>query len=337
MQDKLRTLLLVVGLVLGALAGPGRPVLARDSQEISKTPPVAIVASVSGDAVIKYPNRDWQKCYALDLVGPETLVRTGAAGTLVIIFFYDDHREILMPQTEARTSFRNLEKVSGEVRRETSRSGGNEFDVPYAMGFRLVKSFFKPASDPGEAHRESVFLSAYVKVTAYPPVFIWRDTGAPSYRLQLFNEKGQFIYETRLDKPTFKFPHKPPFRLIKGGLYYWQVLNDKDEVLVRKYGFMLLTQPQVKLLDQQESEFENIQRRQKGEQTSYTELFLMYNQYHTLDKLVHHLQSWRDVEPDNPNVYRVLARVYLMKGCPLQARAALEQEVRLGQPDPVED
>lgn len=337
MQARLKTLLLTLGLLLAFAGASTHPSLARDSQEISKTPPVAIVASVSGDASIRYPNRDWQKCYALDLVGPETQIRTGVGGTVVIIFFYDDHREIVSPQGEARTGFRSLERMSGEVRRETSRSGGNEFDVPHAMGLRLVKSAFRPASDPDEAAREQDFVSAYVKVTAYPPVFVWRDTQALSYRLQLFNEKGEFIYETTVPKPPFKFPHKPPFRLIKGGLYYWQVLDDRDRVIVRKYGFKLLTQPQVKLLGQQEAECEGIQRRQKGEQASLTELFLMYSQYHTLDKLVHHLQAWRETEPDNPNVYRVLARLYLMKGCPLKAREALEQEVRLGQPDPVED
>ena len=169
-----------------------------------------------------------------------------------------------------------------------------------------------------------------------PPTFHWRNQGLKKYRLQIFNERQEFLYETASPKPSYAFPSKPPFRVIKGAVYYWQVLTPKDEILVRRYSFKLLTVPQVKFLNASQKDFDQVQARMKGEQRSFTEQFLIYNQYRTLDKLVHLLQMWRDAEPENPNVYRWLARAYLMKGCPLKARNCIEKEGQLGLPDPIE-
>ena len=53
---------------------------------------------------------------------------------------------------------------------------------------------------------------------------------------------------------------------------------------------------------------------------SFTELFLVYNQMHAVDKLVHHMQTWNMHAKDNPYVRRYLSYAYLLKGCPLKAR-----------------
>jgi hypothetical protein len=325
-----RTILVALLVLLGTT-----PLYAEGQQEIAQNLPVAMVAAVKGDAQIKYPNQDWRKCYALDLLGPEVQLKTGSDGTITSIFFFDDHREIVASGSEAKLSFHNIEKINGDVTREVSKSGGNEFEVPYIILVRLKSNLFVHADDPGEAEKEDGFLQGLVKVNTYPPVFTWKDSGAPKYRLQLFNEHDEFIYEAVSAKPTYKFPYNPTFRLIKTGEYYWQVQTPNDDMVVRKYGFRLLTLPLVKALARAEADFDAVQKRQPGETSSFTELFLVYSQYHALDKIIHHLERWTQVSPDNPNVYRYLCRAYLLKGCPLKARQALEKAVHLGANDPI--
>lgn len=325
--------------ILAVLAVTSRAALAKDplgSEELSRNPPVALVSGVWGDAQILYPGEDWRQCYALDLLTPEAQIRTGARSKVVASFFFDDHRERIGPDSVVSVAFRELRKAQGTVEREMARSGGQEFtSPPWVATVKLISDAFAGADDPGEKEREMDFLSSFVDVTTYPPVFRWRNLNIKKYRLQLFNEKDQFIFEATPPEPRYKFPYNPPFRLTKTAQYYWQVITPKDAIVVRKYPFMLLTKPLVSFVKASERDFDGVQKKQKGEPTSFTELFLVYNQYHMLDKLVHHLQVWRDVDPQNPNIYRYLCRAYLLRGCPLLAREALAEAHRLGAVDPV--
>jgi hypothetical protein len=316
------------------LAAPRPCAAAGDDPSLEKEQPVAIVAGVRGDVQIRLGESDWKKCYALDLVRPSSELQTGADGAIVVIFFYDDHREMLGPSSVAKSDFRNLTKKSGTLKTERSKSGGSEFDVPYITTVKLNQGQFANADAANEQQKETDYLSAYVDVTQYPPIFHWRDLKTPPYRLQLFDEKKQFLYEKKLNANVFRFPYTG-MRLTKSGQYYWQVLAPQDVIVVARYGFRLLTRPLVKYIAQQEREYDAIQAKQKGDTVSATELFLVYNQYRTLDKGIHLLQVWREMEPDNPNVYRYLTRAYILRGCPLNARQALQQEIQLGGTDPV--
>lgn len=308
---------------------------ARGDEQPARQRPVAIVAGAQGDVQLEKDEGDWRKCNALDMLRPGARLKTGADGSATVIFFYDDHREMLGTNTEGQVAFRNIAKTSGTLRSEPAKNGGNEFDVPYVAQLKLNQGLFAHAEDAGEQKKEETFLKAYVEVTAYPPIFHWADVGQSPYRMQLFDEKKQFVYEIKVKGNTYKFPYKPPFRLIKSGFYYWQVLTQKNDPVVGQYGFRLLTLVLARFIAQQERYYEAVQARLKGDTVSSTELFLVYNQYRTLDKLVHLLQLWRDSQPDNPSVYRYLTRAYLLKACPFNARQALQQEIHLGGTDPV--
>jgi len=321
---------MLVVTVLVSLAPPA------SADDLPKQRPVAIIAGAQGDVQLKTGSNDWQKGYPLDLLRPDTYVKCGTDGQAVIIFLYDDHRETIGPNSEGQVAFRSITKMSGSLKSEPAKNGGNEFNIPYVGQLKLNQGMFTHADDAGEQKTEDTFLSAYVEVTTYPPIFHWADVGQKPYRLQLFDDAKQFIYEAKVPLTTYRFPYKPPFRLIKSGLYYWQVLAPNNNLVVGQYDFRLLTLPLVKFIAQQEKLYNAIQAKQKGDTVSATELFLVFNQYHTLDKLVHLLQDWRTNQPDNPEVYRYLTRAYLLKGCPFHARQALQQEIRLGGTDPVQ-
>lgn len=327
--------LLVALLAACVLVSPRPCTAAGDDDQLEKEQPVAIVAGVRGDAQFRTATSDWHKSFALDLVRPGTEFKTAGDGAMVVIFFYDDHREMLGPNSTARSDFRNLTRQSGQLKTEKSKSGGSEFEVPYITKVKLNRGQFTDADQPNEKQKENDYLSAYVEVTQYPPIFHWKDVKTPPYRIQLFDERKQFLFENSVPQTTWRFPYKGQ-QLTKSGQYYWQVLGPKDVILVARYGFRLLTRPLVKYIAAQEREYDAVQAKQKGDTISSTEMFLVYNTYHTLDKCLHLLQVWRAAEPNNPNVYRYLTRAYLLKGCPLSAREALQQEIQYGGNDPVQ-
>ena len=326
------TLAAVIAFAALTLAQPAH---AQQNQDLASQKPVAIVAGAYGDAQIKIGDSDWRKSYALDLVPPTTQFKTGNDGRFVIIYLYDDHRELLAPNSTGTTDFRGLINTTGKASREPSKSGGMEFSVPYITKLKLNQPQFANANSPGEMQRELDFMSSYVDVTRYPPIFHWRNAKMNPYSIQLFNESKQFIYGKRVSQPLYTFPTRAPFQLIKTGTYYWQVLGPQNQIIVAQYAFRLLTLPLVKYVAQQERVFDAVQAKQKGDTVSATELFLVLNHYKTLDKGIHLLQEWAKLEPTNPNVFRNLCRGYILKGCPLMAQQALQKEIQLGGNDPV--
>lgn len=327
--------LLVAMLAVAALALP-RPALAQDDDgALAQQKPVAIVAGASGDVQIQIGSNDWRKAYALDLIPPTTQFKTGADGQLVIIYLYDDHRESLGPNSTGKSDFRGLTNTTGKYGKEPSRSGGMEFSRPYMAKVKLYPELFANVNDPGEMKKELDFMSAYVDVVRFPPIFHWRNAKLNPYRIQIFDEKKQFIYGKQVTGPRYDFPAKAPFQLTKSGTYYWQVIGPQDQMIVAQYAFRILTLPLVKYVKSQERAYRDVQAKQPGDTVSSTELFLVFNHYKTLDKGIHLLQNWAKYEPTNPNVFRYLCRAYILKGCPLLAQQALQQEIQLGGNDPV--
>lgn len=316
---------------------------AQDTEELNKNQPVCIVSLVSGPCEIKTPDSDWHAAWWLTLLRPEDQLRTPGNGKLVLDFFADDHLEIVDPGTEAKIAFRNVVKTSpgGGVRLDPARDRARtEIAIPYLLMRKLFANDFAGADDPDAMTRENQFLNARVKCEAFPPVFFWKNTGAASYRFQLFNEWDQFMYEKKVvDKGRevrFKFPYDAPFQMAKSSEYAWQVLAPDDTIVVRKYKFTILTQPLADQVARTEKNFERLKKSGKANQTTWCDLFLLYQNRKMIDKYLHILQDMANQDPENPVIQRALVRAYLSKGCPAHAKAALDKEIQLGGMDPVE-
>lgn len=316
------------------------PSFAQDRNELAQNNPVAILSLVQGNVELKHPEGDWQPAYWLTLVRPEDQLRTPAGGKLLVDFFADDHLEILEPSTEAKVAFRNLVKVQGDggVRREQARDRAvTEIPIPYMLERKLWAKDMAPASEPDALEKEKVYLSAEVLPEAFPPVFIWRNLKAPLYKLQLFNEWNEVIYEKKLKETRFKFPYDGPFQLAKNSQYFWQVLTGDDQIVVRKYSFTLLTTLHARQLEASERKFDNLRAQKKATQSHYTDMFLLYNNRKMVDRLLHLLKEMANKDPENPMIYRALVRAYLAKGCPAHAQEALNKELQLNGVDPLEN
>jgi len=185
--------------------------------------------------------------------------------------------------------------------------------------------------------KEKVYLAATVWPDLFPPVWQWKKTGAPLYRLQLFNEWDEVIYETKPIQNRFKFPYNGPFQLAKNSQYLWQVLDPTDQILVRKYPFTLLTTLHSRELERAEKKFEATQKAGKAQQNQYTDMFLLYNNRKLIDRTLALLLQMSAKDPENPMIYRALVRVYLAKGCPAHAQQALDKELQLSGVDPLAD
>lgn len=313
---------------------------AQDKVELAKNNPVAIISLVQGDVQIKHPDGDWQPAYWLTLLRPEDQIKMPDKGKILVDFFSDDHLEAVDSNTEAKVSFKSLTKIQGNggVRREQARDRAVvEIPIPYMLERKLSAKDLAPASEPDAMEKEKVFLSAQVWPEAFPPVWQWRNTNAKLYRLQLFNEWDEVIYETKTPQNRFKFPYHGPFQLAKNSQYLWQVLDPNDQILVRKYPFTLLTTLHARELERSERRFEAAQKAKKAQQNHYTDMFILYNNRKLIDRSLALLLQMSKKDPENPMIYRALARVYLAKGCPAHAQQALDRELQLNGVDPLSD
>lgn len=328
---------IVTGLVAGLLVGGA---WAQDKTELAKNNPVAIISLVQGDVQIKHPDGDWQPAYWLTLLRPEDQIKMPDKGKILVDFFSDDHLEAVDQGTEAKVAFKSLTKIQGPggVRREQARDRAVvEIPIPYMLERKLSSKDLAPASEPDAMDKEKVYLSATVWPELFPPVWQWKRTNAPLYRLQLFNEWDEVIYETKTPQNRFKFPYNGPFQLAKNSQYLWQVLDPGDQILVRKYPFTLLTTLHARELEHAEKKFEAAQKAGKAQQNQYTDMFILYNNRKLIDRTLALLLQMSKKDPENPMIYRALARVYLAKGCPAHAQQALDKELQLNGVDPLGD
>lgn len=314
--------------------------MAQDSQELSNNPPVAIVALSKGTAQIKKPDGDWAPAYWLTLVHPEDKLRTADGAKLIVTYFHDQHREVVEPKTEAKLGFRALEKISGggSVRKESPKDRSvSEIPIPYLLVRGLTRKEFAGAEESGVYERENTFLSSYVKAEAFPPVFNWSNTGSPSYKLQLFNEWDEFLFETQTKETRFKYPYQANFQLAKNSLYKWQVTDSNDQIVVRKYPFVILTTLHARELESAEKRYNNLKAAGKATQADQTDLFLLYVQRKMIDKYLHTLEDMAKQDHQNPVIHRGLVRAYLAKGAPAHALRSLETERSYGGSDEVRE
>ena len=315
------------------------PAFAQDSAELAKNNPVGLVALVSGGCEIKKLDEDWQRVYWLTLLRPEDRLRTTDNSKLVIGFFADDHQEILESSSEAKVAFRGLTAIDNrsKIRREQARDRGvTEIAIPYMLMRKLFKKDFQQADDPEAMEKENVFLASTVHPEDFPPVFDWKNVGN-LYRIQLFNEYNEVIWETRQASNHLKYPYNAPFKLAKNSQYYWQVIGANDRLVVRKYPFTLLTLPHAQELERKERNFAKLRAARQAYANHYTDMFLLYNNRRLIDRSLKILREMSAMDPENPVIYRALVRAYLDKGCPAHAQAALDKETRFNGTDPVRD
>ncbi|MCL5773680.1 MAG: hypothetical protein M1536_04800 [Firmicutes bacterium] len=299
--------------------------------DIKEDNPVAMVASVSGDCRILIPSRTERRAYVLDFLKPGYQIRTGSDGEAVIIFFYNGHTETISSNTSCTAAFKTLTQETKPVARKGVNDINTElYEIPYILGVALSQQSLASADNPGEKEKEDMFLQAWVKTTTFPPVFKWANAGKSEYRFQLFNEWNEFLYEKAVSATSFKFPYKAPLQLTKGGLYYWQVLTHDNEQIVGKYPFKVTTAFQAKTISRYEKELDKSKKENLKNTVPYVKLFLLYNQFRSWDKLLHLCEDLRDIDPQNPIVYRMLARLYMLKDCPYYAKDALNKAVSLG-------
>ena len=331
---------LVLSLVGSFCLACAWPALAQDKTELAKNNPVAMISLVQGNTEVKHPDGDWQPAYWLTLLRPEDQLRTPAKSKVLVEFFSDDHVEAIDPDTEAKVAFKSLTKIQGNggVRREQARDrAATEIPIPYMLEHKLSSKELAPASEPEALEKEKVFLAATVWPELFPPVWQWKNINASLYRLQLFNEWDEVIYETKTKTNRFKYPYNAPFNLAKNSKYMWQVLTQDDQIVVRKYAFTLLTTLHARELQRNERAFEKLKKQGKAMQNHYTDMFILYNTRKLIDRLLGLLLQMSNKDPENPMIYRALVRVYLAKGCPAHAQQALDKELQLNGVDPLFD
>lgn len=331
-----RILLSLGALVAAALLGAA-DVRAEDTQELAANPPVAVVSLVWGEVTIKHASGDYKPARWLEPVFPQDFVKTTGPGSkLLLTWFFDNHQEVLSPDSEAQVNFKTLAVQSGgQARRDKARNPfGTGMDNPFVYTRKLQASDFEGADDPGALAREMGFLAATVQ-PSWPPVFSWKPVaGVATYSFQLFDTTNQFLAGATVKGARYK-AFKEFSDASKGQLFQWQVTTPDNQVVVRKYPFMVLTRPLESWLGAIRKSFQAKKKAGKLQRSDYTDYLLASAQLMQVDDVVALCQQMAAMDGKNPNVFRALTRAYLAKGCPAHAKQAHDTEMQLGGADPI--
>lgn len=323
----------LAALLLGLLAPLG--VMAQGDDSIpTDTPPVAVISLVWGEVTIKHPNGDYKPARWLEPVYPQDYLKTNGPGAkLLITYFFDNHQEVLGPDSEAQADYKTLNGPG--IRKDKARNPfGTGVDNPFVYTYRLDSDDFANSDAPGQMQLENSWLKASVK-PSYPPVFTWAGDAKAQYRLQIFDTTKQFVGGASVKGTKFKVSPKELSAASKGSTYLWQVTAANDAVVVPRYSFMVLTAPLEEWLAGYRTPFQKKQKAGTLQRSDYTDYLLVSSQLNQVDTVVSLCQKMAAMDPQNPRVFRALTRAYLAKGCPAHAKQAYDTQIQLGGSDPI--
>lgn len=309
------------------------PVTAQEPQM-----PIGTISLVWGEVTVKHEDADYKAARWLEPIYEGDELRTAGAGAkLLIVFFNDNHQEVVGTDMVCTVTSKGLQKVQGEgdVRVDPARNpfGAGGVENPFIYTHKLIEDDFKGADEPGALEAERLTLKARVR-PAFPPSFNWPDTGAKRYHLKITQPTGEVAWEKELSTTQYKLRTDEADKLLKGVNYKWTVLAD-GEVLVRPYPFKLLTLPLRKWYDGQVAKFDKLRAQDKLQRSDWTDYLLVCSQVNEVDRVFELVEKMKTMDPNNPRIYRLLTRVYVWRGCPAHAKAAHDKLVQLGGRDPI--
>lgn len=302
--------------------------------------PVAVISLVWGVVTVKHANQDYKPARWLEPIFPGDFVKTTGAGSkLLITFFSDNHQEVMGNDITAQATETTLSAEGGaNIRKDKSRNpfGAGGVASPFVYVRKIFADDFAGADAPGALDLEkNQYLKAHVN-PAFPPGFWWPpQAGAATYALQILQPSGgQPIWSTTAKDNQYKMKESDANALSKGSDYVWQVQANNQPV-TRPYAFMLLTLPLEKWYLEQNKAFAAKRAAGKLERSDYTDYLLVCAQLNRIDESLTLVQEMSNMDPQNPNLFRALARVYLAKSCPALAKQAYDTEIQLGGYDPL--
>ena len=323
-MKKIWKLLLGVGLLVQALPAPAQQA------------PVAVISLVWGQVTVKHENEDYEPARWLEPIFPGDLVKTSGPGSkLLVNYFSDNHQEVMAQDCEAQTGTAGLVIQTGSpVRRDGPRNpfGAGGVANPFIYTRKLVQADF-PTTVPDIA-TENGILQARVRPT-FPPSFFWQKLPAGAIStFQVYDYTGAPMWSKAFKTHEYAMETSRAEAMPKGVTYSWEVKSGEQEVVAR-YPFNLLTLPQYKWYKEQKASYEAKKASQKLQRSDWTDLLLVCAQLNYVDEALDLLTKMAAMDPQNPNIYRALTRVYLAKNCPAHAKQAHDRELQLGGLDPV--
>lgn len=290
----------------------------------SQPTPVGIVSAIYGDAQIKRADsKDFaEQAYWLSVLYPRDILRTQNDAKVVVTYFHDRSKWVLDPGAMARVQHDKLDSddvYKEKIRTKPSPRSEQSFTVPQAL-FTPISQASGLEAKRQDVSKENVYLSAYVDTAVYPPVFHWAPNSLSDYKLLLYGMSGEFLHSFSVKEEDFSYPadSTAPFRLTKGQLYFWEVVDRDNNILVAKYPFSPMTKVHTKEIDR----YQNLVK--EADQSTKVDLLLVLVQHKALDKYLHLLQLMDKQDPNNPIIKNALAQAYLQRGTPAHALEALE-------------
>jgi hypothetical protein len=316
-------------------------ILAPTPQAQTAPQPIAVVSLVWGEVTIKHADADYKPARWLEPIFAGDFVKTTGPGSkLLITYFFDNHQEVLPQDAEATATPAGLRATSGgPVRQDAARNpfGSGGVESPFVYTKNLSADDFVGADDPNAMQREANFLKGSV-IAHFPPTFSWpASPGTKGYTLTILDAAKNVMLSRKLQATTrsYKLQQQEASKLFKGTVYTWGVTDDAGNVVLAPYPFMLLSRPQDDWLSENHKDYDGKVKRGQLQRSDRTDRLLVGAQLVQVGDVLSQAKEMAKEDPNNPQVYRVLTRAYLLKGCPAHAKQAHDREIELGGIDPV--
>jgi hypothetical protein len=298
---------------------------------------VGVISLVWGVVTVKHENEDYKPARWLEPIFAGDLVKTADPGSkLLVTFFFDNHQEVMGPASDARVDSAGLIKIDGgDIRKDRARNpfGAGGVESPFIYTRKLVEADFANAAS-ADLEAEKLILAGRVR-PSFPPSMFWnKQPEGTRSEFRVFDYLGKPMWTRSVDGHTYKLTQKQADAMPKGVIYWWDVVANGQTVVAR-YPFKLLTKPQRDWYLQQRAAFDAKKASGKLERSDWTDMILVASQLFYVDEAIDLLYKMRDMDPENPNIYRAMTRVYLHKGCPGMAKQAHDKELQLGGIDPI--
>jgi tetratricopeptide (TPR) repeat protein len=273
-----------------------------------------ITDAVGGGQFQKSGQKAWKAASMMQVLCGGDRVKTGKKSKMVLVFFKDNHREILQGEAQALVGEAGcrLEKGKKAALTKEATPQASRYKVTAAvmpgrmskMNVIFMKSF---GNAPVSLELKSPSVTA-----ASLPEFRWNTVkDADGYNFSLSADTGETVWQKELKTNGLIYPSSAP-GLERGRSYFWEVRALKEnKILARGSGsFRLVSEADLAEVEEAEKMFRDSTKAKPDDATPYVLLGNVYIQKALYDKAVRLFEKMSAMRPNDLKCHEILADLY---------------------------
>ncbi len=279
--------------------------------------PVAVITNSKGEIEAKTANAPtWSSVGVLTDLSENQLVKLSKGSSVKIVFYNDNHPEILNGPCIARITTDKCILEKGD-------KNSLKASTPY-KGIKTIRSIKLSGEDyAGVSTRNkpgNIKLLTPMEISAdKAPIFEWQPvSGTEKYLISIENRDGELIWRDHSGSP--KIRSKP---LEYGGVYFWDIKALKnDEIIAHGSGaFKIIQEKLYEEFNNLKQDTEKQNKANPGDPTPQILLMSFCLDNHLLDEAFEACRQIVKMKPQEKQVHYWMGRLYEIKGMEKEAES----------------